>query len=70
MPLFKHFIHHFSENRNVSIDDEIYNLLTSYHWHGNVRELKNLAKRLVIMCGDNSITLNRLPNEMFAKEKH
>lgn len=66
-PLFKHFIYHFSENRNISIDNEIYNMLASYHWPGNVRELKNLAERLVIMCKNDLVTPSSLPSEMFAK---
>ena len=64
LPLFRFFIKQFSENRSIVIDDTIYNLITSHSWPGNVRELKNLAERLVIMCG-NSITANKLPNEMF-----
>ena len=64
LPLFRFFIKQFSENRSIVIDDTIYNLITSHSWPGNVRELKNLAERLVIMCG-NSITASKLPNEMF-----
>lgn len=64
LPLFKFFVQQFSDNRQIEIDESIYNLITSHSWPGNVRELKNLAERLVIMCGD-SITTNKLPNEMF-----
>lgn len=66
LPLFRFFIKQFSENRPIAIDDTIYNLITSHSWPGNVRELKNLAERLVIMCG-NSITASKLPNEMFVE---
>lgn len=66
LPLFRFFIQQFSENEQITIDETIFNLISSHTWPGNVRELKNLAERLVIMCG-NSITANKLPTEMFVE---
>ncbi|MCZ7583188.1 MAG: sigma-54 dependent transcriptional regulator [Deltaproteobacteria bacterium] len=35
--------------------------LQEYDWPGNVREIENLAKHLVIMCEDNEVRLDDLP---------
>ena len=42
-------------SRKCSIEDKAIKELQSYEWTGNIRELRNVTERLVIMCG-NSIT--------------
>ncbi|MCK5125385.1 MAG: sigma-54-dependent Fis family transcriptional regulator [candidate division Zixibacteria bacterium] len=37
------------------LEDEVKSLLNSYHWPGNIRELKNILDRAVILAGDNAI---------------
>ncbi len=41
---------------------ETMELLKAYDWPGNIRELKNLIERLVIMAPGNTITPNHLPD--------
>lgn len=41
--------------KKCSIADEAIKVLQSFDWTGNIRELRNVMERLVIMCG-NSIT--------------
>jgi DNA-binding NtrC family response regulator len=41
--------------RKCSIDEKAIDVLKSYPWSGNIRELRNVTERLVIMCG-NKIT--------------
>ena len=41
---------------------ETIELLKSYEWPGNIRELKNLIERLVIMAPGNTIIPNQLPD--------
>ncbi|TWJ32804.1 sigma-54-dependent transcriptional regulator [Geobacter argillaceus] len=41
---------------------ETIELLKAYDWPGNIRELKNLIERLVIMAPGNTITPNHLPD--------
>ncbi len=39
-----------------SIDDAAINLLKQYNWTGNIRELRNVVERLVILSGKNITT--------------
>jgi len=45
------------------------NRLRNYPWPGNVRELKNLVHRLLIMSGDEEISLEEI-EELLAAESH
>jgi sigma-54 specific flagellar transcriptional regulator A len=50
-------LHHCS----LHFTPEVYNELAHYHWPGNVRELANLVERLMVMFGDESIDVDKLP---------
>lgn len=39
-----------------SIDSLAIELLKKYHWKGNVRELRNILERVVLLCEDNELT--------------
>jgi len=53
-------------NRSVNgFDKEVTELLQSYHWPGNIREMKNIIRRSVLLCQGNHISRNELPTEMF-----
>jgi len=57
--LVSHFIECFcSENgkRQKEVSEGAMQLLVSYHWPGNIRELKNILERLIIMIPDDIIT--------------
>ncbi len=41
--------------KKVSVDKEAIDLFVSYDWPGNIRELKNLIERLVVISTDGSI---------------
>ena len=52
-------------NRNVKeIDKETRSLLLKYDWPGNLRELKNVIKRMVLLTVGHVATLDSLPDEM------
>jgi DNA-binding NtrC family response regulator len=38
--------------------------MIAYDWPGNVRELENVVKRLTILCDNNEITLDDLPENI------
>ncbi|MDP2422872.1 MAG: sigma-54 dependent transcriptional regulator [Bacteroidales bacterium] len=52
-------------NRKVkTIDDEVMQRFLEYAWPGNIRELKNVIKRAVLLSLGDTITLDTLPSEM------
>lgn len=59
--LAKHFVKVFSEGANVKIDDEVIEILKNYPFPGNVREIRNLMERLVLMASDGVITKKLIP---------
>jgi two-component system nitrogen regulation response regulator NtrX len=63
--LIGHFIAYFSEENNYrrkTFAPEALALLKEYQWKGNVRELRNLVERLLIMCRNDPITGRDLPD--------
>jgi two-component system response regulator AtoC len=46
------------------LSDEVRRAFLAYSWPGNIRELKNLLERLVILGGERIIGAGRLPREM------
>ncbi|WP_231489779.1 sigma-54 dependent transcriptional regulator [Pedobacter sp. Leaf170] len=65
-PLAKHYLEEFSLKVNRSdmeMDQAFINLLTNYSWKGNIRELKNVIERAVILSDSSLITADLLPFE-------
>lgn len=61
------FINEFSSlysKENINIPSEIMNTLLNYSWPGNVREVRNLVERLVILTEDGAIKKEHLPEEI------
>jgi two-component system response regulator HydG len=51
--------------RNVrTFDEEVLKLFENYDWPGNLREMKNVVKRAVLLSGGDRITVSALPQEM------
>lgn len=51
--------------RNVKgFDDEVLRLFENYDWPGNLREMKNVVKRAVLLSTGDKISVNTLPAEM------
>lgn len=46
-----------------NIDPAVKEILVNYNWPGNIRELKNLAERVSILCETNTITPDLVPNK-------
>jgi two-component system response regulator AtoC len=56
--LMNHFIRVYSERfggNPTPLSSSIMKLLESYHWPGNIRELENMAKRYVVLGGEEDI---------------
>jgi PAS domain S-box-containing protein len=43
------------------IDEKIYNILMNYRWDGNIRELKNVIQRMVVLSNYGKITTDSIP---------
>ncbi len=64
LPIAYHFLKQFCTNMDKSINgfsDDAVNRLTEYDWPGNVRQLKNVIERAVILCEKDLITHRDLP---------
>lgn len=58
--LAKHFAKEFSSNQ-IRIDDEVLEILKQYPFPGNVREMKNLMERLVLLSTNGVIDKKVIP---------
>ena len=63
--LTKHFLESFALKYNrqpiTSISSEAQKLLTSYDWPGNIRELRNIIERCVVMEESDELSAGHLP---------
>ncbi len=50
--------------RSISFDAAARKLLTDYHYPGNVRQLESALERAILLCENDTITLDDLPPEM------
>ena len=70
--LLKFFFDHFNQKfkKNVSeISTGALELLQNYQWRGNVRELKNMVERIMILEDAEIITEEHLPLEVFSASR-
>ena len=45
----------------TGVDTDAINILTSYKWKGNVRELRNVIEQMVVLCRKDFITKDMIP---------
>ncbi len=70
--LVEHFLDVFSRQEmrdRKNISSEVVEVMQSYDWPGNIRELKNIMERLVIMSSTTSIDLLQLPEAILESSK-
>ncbi|MBN1515604.1 sigma-54-dependent Fis family transcriptional regulator [Candidatus Sumerlaeota bacterium] len=63
--LVHHFLDHYSKafNKDVrSIDPEAMDILVSYNWPGNIRQLQNAVQRGVVLTGEGVVQPQHLPS--------
>jgi len=68
--LARHFIENFNREfgkdvRRISAQAE--NVLVEYDWPGNIRELRNVIERAVILENDETMELDHLPRELVSR---
>lgn len=69
----KHFIKYFINKGNItemSIDLEFLEALQYYYWRGNVRELRNVIEKAVLLNEDTKLTINNLPPKIMQAYKY
>jgi two-component system, NtrC family, response regulator HydG len=67
MSFVNHFIRQANKDflKNVKqVDDATKDLLINYPWHGNIRELQNVIKRIVLLSKNDVISPELLPDEI------
>lgn len=65
--LVNHFLNRFNDDykRNIlGISPECLTYLESYDWPGNVREIKNVVHRAVVICHGETLLPEHLPNRL------
>jgi len=63
-PLLNHFVDVYATKFNrpkLSVSSEVLDVLLKYDFPGNVRELKNLTERAIILCKGNLLGINDFP---------
>jgi len=69
--LTAYFVRQFAERygkRIVAISDRALDLLRNHTWVGNVRELRNVIERAVIVATDTTLRAEHLPDELRGEE--
>jgi DNA-binding NtrC family response regulator len=65
--LIDHFLKKFQKGAEKKITDfspDTMDAMLKYDWPGNVRELENVIKRLTILCDDEVVTVDDLPEHI------
>jgi DNA-binding NtrC family response regulator len=63
-PLIKHFIKYYTGCKTIHLEDEAKEILRSYPFPGNVRELRNLSERLSLIISDDVVVASDIPSEI------
>jgi len=67
--LIEYFLNKFKNNKIHKISEEAEKTLIAYHWPGNVRELENVIERAVLLCNDDAIQVEHLPQHLYFKDQ-
>jgi len=68
--LFEHYLDYFCKEMKkpkLRLDEECMGILKKYQWKGNVRELRNLAERLVVFADGERLSAQMLPEEILGQ---
>ncbi len=66
-PLVEHYIKHFAAINHKTITgiaDNALEAMKHYNWPGNIRELKNVIERLIVLANESVLELFDLPNDI------
>lgn len=70
------FADHFLDIANTELaknitgfSNDVIELFNSYHWPGNLREMRNVVRRATLLCNGSSIDITSVPQEIVHYEK-
>ena len=65
-PLVTHFLEKFNRanSRDVELGKDLVDLISTYHWPGNIRELQNCIERLVVLAERSLIDVQSIPDSL------
>jgi len=72
IPLAEYYIERSAQMHHkpaLKLSDEARGALSGYSWPGNIRELKNLIERAVVLSRGDTITLSDLPDKVLASSR-
>jgi DNA-binding NtrC family response regulator len=72
LPLANIFLKEFNKlfSKEISgFSEAAESMLLYYSWPGNIRELRNIVERAVLLCGENNITTAHLPENLKGRKK-
>ncbi len=55
------------ENKVLTVSDEVMRIFENYYWPGNIRQLKNVIERAVVIAKKDKITVDELSEDLFPK---
>jgi two-component system, NtrC family, response regulator AlgB len=71
LPLAERFLNEArvrNQRPDVKLSDEVIRILVQYSWPGNIRELRNVLERAVVLSRENVIKKEDLPDTLFDPE--
>lgn len=72
LPLAENYLHHFAREKgqpNLKFSAAARTVLSDYTWPGNLRELRNVIERVVILCAGDQIEPADFPAEFHDREE-
>ena len=58
------------EKKALAVSDEVMKILQAYHWPGNIRQLRNVIERAVVLAKGRMITIKELPEEFLSQQEY
>ena len=68
--LIDFFVHEFRVMHSInieSVDKQVYKILSSLPWNGNVRELRNIIETMIVMSKDTVLKVADIPDSIMSK---
>ncbi|GAB4390641.1 MAG: sigma-54 dependent transcriptional regulator [Thermodesulfovibrionales bacterium] len=57
------------EGKLLAVSEEVMRALMQYHWPGNIRQLKNVIERAVVLTRGSRVTSRELPPEVLSRRR-